>query len=128
MVIDSYLPGIDITCQLTYKRRTVHLKSSTCIILIYTTSISFSFRECCEKAFMILRKQGNLLITLFAMMLSSGIPELSDDTIHYLRETLVLDKGDDEALRHFQSKFNEALKNSWKTSVNWMMHHLANPD
>ena len=77
---------------------------------------------------MILRKQGNLLITLFAMMLSSGIPELSDDTIHYLRETLVLDKGDDEALRHFQSKFNEALKNSWKTSVNWMMHHLANPD
>ncbi|XP_072040803.1 phosphatidylinositol 4,5-bisphosphate 3-kinase catalytic subunit beta isoform-like isoform X2 [Amphiura filiformis] len=85
------------------------------------------FRECCESAFMILRRHGNLLITMFAMMLSSGIPELSDDTIHYLRETLVLDKDEDEARKHFQSKFNEALKNSWKTSVNWMVHHLAHP-
>ena len=74
---------------------------------------------------MILRQRGNLLINLFAMMLSSGIPELSDETIKYLRDTLVLDRSDDEALKHFKGKFNEALKNSWKTSIDWMAHIIA---
>ncbi len=73
---------------------------------------------------MILRRHGNHLITLFAMMLSSGIPELSASTIIYLRESLVLDKTDEEALKHFRKKYNEALKESWKTSLNWMFHNL----
>ncbi|KAJ8021905.1 Phosphatidylinositol 4,5-bisphosphate 3-kinase catalytic subunit beta isoform [Holothuria leucospilota] len=84
------------------------------------------FKESCELAFIILRRRGNLLINLFAMMLSAGIPELSDDTIVYLRDTLNLDVEEDEALAHFRSKFTDALKNSWTTSVNWMVHHIAN--
>ncbi|XP_072040806.1 phosphatidylinositol 4,5-bisphosphate 3-kinase catalytic subunit beta isoform-like [Amphiura filiformis] len=83
-----------------------------------------NFKSCCEEAFMILRRHGNHLINLFSMMLSSGIPELSASTIIYLRESLVLDKSDEEALKHFQKKFNEALKESWKTSLNWMFHNL----
>ncbi|XP_071805229.1 phosphatidylinositol 4,5-bisphosphate 3-kinase catalytic subunit beta isoform-like [Asterias amurensis] len=90
-----------------------------------TTTEFETFRKCCEDAFMILRQRGNLLINLFAMMLSSGIPELSDETIKYLRDTLVLDRSDDEALKHFKGKFNEALKNSWKTSIDWMAHIIA---
>ncbi|XP_030842482.1 phosphatidylinositol 4,5-bisphosphate 3-kinase catalytic subunit beta isoform [Strongylocentrotus purpuratus] len=93
-----------------------------------TTTEFDSFRRCCEEAFMILRRRGNLLINLFAMMLSSGIPELSDETIKYLRDVLVLDRSEDDALRFFQGKFNEALKNSWKTSLDWMMHHIAHRD
>lgn len=58
-------------------------------------------------------------------MLSAGIPELSDETITYLRTTLNLDVSEEEALENFRGKFNDALKNSWKTSVNWMMHHIA---
>nr|BAQ19553.1 phosphatidylinositol 4,5-bisphosphate 3-kinase catalytic subunit beta isoform [Patiria pectinifera] len=90
-----------------------------------TTTEFETFRKCCEQAFMILRQQGNLLINLFAMMLSSGIPELSDETIKYLRDTLVLDRSDEEALKHFKGKFTEALKNSWKTSLDWWAHIIA---
>ncbi|XP_057663838.1 phosphatidylinositol 4,5-bisphosphate 3-kinase catalytic subunit beta isoform [Diorhabda carinulata] len=92
-----------------------------------TKSLEFKiFQECCEKAFMVLRKHGNLFISLFAMMISTGLPELSSEKdLNYLRDTLVLKMSDDEALKHFRSKFDEALSNSWKTSVNWATHNIA---
>lgn len=37
----------------------------------------------------------------------------------------VLLKSEKDALEHFKSKFNEALSNSWKTSLNWASHNLA---
>ncbi|XP_018567528.1 phosphatidylinositol 4,5-bisphosphate 3-kinase catalytic subunit delta isoform [Anoplophora glabripennis] len=84
------------------------------------------FQEYCEKAFMILRKHGNLILSLFAMMISTGLPELtSEKDLNYLRETLVLNKTDEEALQHFRAKFDEALSNSWKTSLNWASHNIA---
>uniref|UniRef100_A0A4W4EWU6 phosphatidylinositol-4,5-bisphosphate 3-kinase n=1 Tax=Electrophorus electricus TaxID=8005 RepID=A0A4W4EWU6_ELEEL len=36
-----------------------------------------SFRQNCEDAYLILRKNGNLFITLFALMLTAGLPELT---------------------------------------------------
>ncbi|KAG1679555.1 Phosphatidylinositol 4,5-bisphosphate 3-kinase catalytic subunit delta isoform [Nymphon striatum] len=84
------------------------------------------FQQYCEQAFMILRRKGSLIISLFALMLSTGIPELScEKDLDYLRETLVLELTEAEALRHFRSKFDEALRNSWKTSLNWVAHNLA---
>ena len=84
------------------------------------------FQKYCEQAFAILRKKGSFIISLFAMMLSTGIPQLSSlKDLEYLRDTLVLDLSDNEALEHFRSKFDEALKNSWKTSVNWLAHNIA---
>ena len=84
------------------------------------------------------------------MMISTGLPELSSDKdLNYLRETLVslkilillikllyltiflllnfqvLDLSEDDALRHFRSKFEEALQNSWKTSLNWFSHNIS---
>lgn len=48
------------------------------------------FQEYCEKAFLILRKHGGLILSLFAMMISTGLPELSSEKdLNYLRETLV---------------------------------------
>ncbi|KAK9873151.1 hypothetical protein WA026_021384 [Henosepilachna vigintioctopunctata] len=90
-------------------------------------SIEFKiFQEYCEKAFLILRKHGNLILSLCAMMISTGLPELSSEKdLNYLRETLVLLKTEEDALEHFKSKFNEALSNSWKTSLNWASHNLA---
>ena len=45
------------------------------------------------QAFMILRKHGTLILSLFAMMISTGLPELSSDKdLNYLRETLVCSK------------------------------------
>lgn len=41
------------------------------------------------------------------------------------QDSLCLGKSEDEALKNFKVKFNEALRESWKTKVNWMMHSLA---
>uniref|UniRef100_A0A0P4WF28 Phosphatidylinositol-4,5-bisphosphate 3-kinase n=2 Tax=Scylla olivacea TaxID=85551 RepID=A0A0P4WF28_SCYOL len=84
------------------------------------------FKGYCEKAFLILRKYGSFIISLFAMMISTGLPELqSEKDLNYLKETLKLDLSEDEARDHFRSKFDEALANAWKTSVNWAFHSMA---
>ncbi|CAH2246595.1 phosphatidylinositol 4,5-bisphosphate 3-kinase catalytic subunit beta isoform [Pelobates cultripes] len=81
------------------------------------------FRQYCEDAYLILRRNGNLIITLFALMLTAGLPELSSvKDIQYVKDSLALGKTDDEALKQFRQKFDEALKESWTTKVNWMAH------
>lgn len=48
------------------------------------------FRETCEQAFLILRRHGGLILSLFAMMISTGLPELSSEKdLNYLRDALV---------------------------------------
>uniref|UniRef100_A0A674P960 phosphatidylinositol-4,5-bisphosphate 3-kinase n=1 Tax=Takifugu rubripes TaxID=31033 RepID=A0A674P960_TAKRU len=85
-----------------------------------------SFRQYCEKAYLILRKNGNFFITLFALMLTAGLPELTSvKDIQYLKDSLALGKSDDEALKQFRQKFDEALRESWTTKVNWMAHNVA---
>ncbi|CAN9511193.1 unnamed protein product [Ophioblennius macclurei] len=85
-----------------------------------------SFRQYCEEAYLVLRKNGNLFITLFALMLTAGLPELTSvKDIQYLKDSLALGKTDDEALKQFRQKFDEALRESWTTKVNWMAHNVA---
>lgn len=87
-----------------------------------------SFRQYCEDAYLILRKNGNLFITLFALMLTAGLPELTSvKDIQYLKDSLALGKTDEEALKQFRQKFDEALRESWTTKVNWMAHNVAHP-
>ncbi|XP_065817592.1 phosphatidylinositol 4,5-bisphosphate 3-kinase catalytic subunit delta isoform isoform X2 [Labrus bergylta] len=84
------------------------------------------FRECCEQAYKILCRNWSLFVNLFAMMKAAGLPELSSfKDIQYLKDSLALGKSEEEALKNFKVKFNEALRESWKTKVNWMMHSLA---
>lgn len=44
-----------------------------------------------------------------------------------LQDSLALGKTDDEALKQFRQKFDEALRESWTTKVNWMAHNVAHP-
>lgn len=84
------------------------------------------FQNYCEQAFLVLRRHGSLILSLFAMMISTGLPELSSEKdLNYLRDTLVLEMSEAEAQKHFKSKFDEALCNSWKTSLNWASHNMA---
>uniref|UniRef100_A0A672QRI2 phosphatidylinositol-4,5-bisphosphate 3-kinase n=1 Tax=Sinocyclocheilus grahami TaxID=75366 RepID=A0A672QRI2_SINGR len=86
-----------------------------------------NFRQYCEEAYLILRKNGNLFITLFALMLTAGLPELTSvKDIQYLKDSLALGKTDEEALKQFRQKFDEALRESWTTKVNWMAHIVEN--
>ena len=83
------------------------------------------FQEMCEKAFMILRRRFPLLMSLFMMMVSCGIPQLScPKDAMYLHETLVPHLSEKEALAHFNKKYTEALRGSWKTSINFFVHNF----
>ena len=49
--------------------------------------LTYRFINLCEKAFVMLHCRGDLFINLFAMMLSTSIPELcSADDVNYVRE------------------------------------------
>lgn len=84
------------------------------------------FRSYCERAYTILRRHGLLFLHLFALMRAAGLPELScSKDIQYLKDSLALGKTEEEALKHFRVKFNEALRESWKTKVNWLAHNVS---
>uniref|UniRef100_A0ABD2XJG3 phosphatidylinositol 3-kinase n=1 Tax=Trichogramma kaykai TaxID=54128 RepID=A0ABD2XJG3_9HYME len=84
------------------------------------------FQSYCEQAFLVLRRHGSLILSLFAMMISTGLPELSSEKdLIYIRDMLALEVNEAEALKIFRAKFDEALCNSWKTSLNWASHNMA---
>lgn len=83
------------------------------------------FQQLCGKAYLMLRRHANLLITLFIMMLSTGIPELqSIDDVGYLRKTLQVEKTEKEALEYFQNQFFEAYGGAWTTKLDWFFHSV----
>ncbi|KAH7815910.1 putative phosphoinositide 3kinase family, accessory domain [Monocercomonoides exilis] len=56
------------------------------------------FVDLAKKAYNVLRKHANLLINLFTMMLSTGIPELKEEKdVQYIQKQLSLNKTDEEA-------------------------------
>ncbi|EFX62491.1 hypothetical protein DAPPUDRAFT_301220 [Daphnia pulex] len=87
--------------------------------------ISFRFQELCGRAYLALRRHANLLITLFIMMLPTGIPELqSVDDIGYLRKTLAVEKTEEKALEYFQNQLFEAYGGAWTTKLDWFFHSV----
>ena len=81
--------------------------------------------ELCESAYKILRKHANLLITLFMLMLSTGLPELqSYDDIEYLRNALQCSKSDEEALEYFRAQLQIAKVGSTYTKIDWFFHNV----
>ncbi len=88
------------------------------------------FRRLCEQAFLLLRQHGSLLISLLAMMISTGLPELSSEhDLNVVRDTLQLDRGagaqaDAMALQHFRRDFDQSLRDAWKISLNWWVHMI----
>jgi len=77
------------------------------------------------RAFNILRKNANTFISLFAMMLSTGIPELkSYDDIEYLRSAFCLDLPENQATELFTKLIYESL-NTKATQINFWFHNLV---
>ncbi|EGG15391.1 phosphatidylinositol 3-kinase [Cavenderia fasciculata] len=86
------------------------------------------FTELCCTSFNIIRKQRNLFIILFNLMLSTGIPELSTrNDIDYLREAFLMDEDDEEAKQSFARLITKSLKTK-TTQVLFAMHILAHSD
>uniref|UniRef100_H2M7Z5 phosphatidylinositol-4,5-bisphosphate 3-kinase n=1 Tax=Oryzias latipes TaxID=8090 RepID=H2M7Z5_ORYLA len=83
------------------------------------------FQEMCYKAYLAIRQHANLFINLFSMMLGSGMPELqSFDDIAYIRKTLALEKGEQEALDYFMKQMNDAHHGGWTTKMDWIFHTI----
>ena len=84
-----------------------------------------TFRDLCGEAYVSLRRHSNLLITLFTMMLRTGIPELrSLDDISYLKTSLQIGVPEDKAREFFQQQFFEAYCGAWATKVDWFFHNI----
>jgi len=77
------------------------------------------------RGFNTLRKNANTFISLFSMMLSTGIPELkSYEDIEYLRRAFCLDLADDQATELFKKLIYESL-NTKATQINFWFHNLV---
>ena len=73
-----------------------------------------------------LRRRFPLLISLMAMMLSTGIPELRTHAdIRYLESALDLDRTEKQASEDFEQLIHKCLKLSWSTMINFWCHNLA---
>eukprot|EP00727_Mastigamoeba_balamuthi_P006638 m51a1_g2595 putative phosphatidylinositol 3- (1445) ;mRNA; r:440263-446902 len=83
------------------------------------------FEDYCAEAYNILRRDSDLFICLFELMLSTGIPELqSEEDISYLRRALSLDLDDLQAAEKFKDLILEALSATSQT-INDVFHHWA---
>ena len=84
------------------------------------------FQEMCCRAYLILRRNAHMFINLFAMMLSTGIPELkASEDLYYLRDAFRLEMTDQEASQFFKDQIFESLRLGWSTQLNWWIHNLA---
>ena len=64
------------------------------------------FKELFEKAYFILRNKSKDIIGLIDILLSSGLPEISQKSLHFLEETLALNKKEEEAKEILFNAFN----------------------
>ena len=72
-----------------------------------------------------MRRHTNLMITLFTMMLCTGIAELQTfEDVGFLRNTLAVDKSEEDAVRFFKDQIEEASKGAWATKVDWAFHGI----
>ena len=74
------------------------------------------FVDLCCKGFNLVRKNGNLLLNLFALMASSGIPGVTLDAVSYVQRALLPDLSSTEAAATF-ARFIEESLSSWFTQV-----------
>ncbi|KAI9223248.1 hypothetical protein BC828DRAFT_437039 [Blastocladiella britannica] len=78
------------------------------------------------RAYLVLRRNANVFMNLFLLMLSTGIPELQTaDDIAYLRDAFCLGLSESEAAEEFQNLIFESLRLGWSTQLNWWVHNLA---
>uniref|UniRef100_A0A3Q1H2J1 phosphatidylinositol 3-kinase n=1 Tax=Anabas testudineus TaxID=64144 RepID=A0A3Q1H2J1_ANATE len=84
------------------------------------------FRDTCTQAYLSLRSHSRLLVTLFSLMLLTGIPELSAaEDMRYLREALQEEQSEAEAKEHFLQQISVCEQLGWTVQANWWIHLVA---
>eukprot|EP00026_Physarum_polycephalum_P016714 Phypoly_transcript_17694.p1 GENE.Phypoly_transcript_17694~~Phypoly_transcript_17694.p1 ORF type:complete len:260 (+),score=39.99 Phypoly_transcript_17694:57-782(+) len=86
------------------------------------------FVDLCGRAYNILRKNANIFLNLFMMMVGTGLPELTcQEDINYLRDAFKLEFSEEKAAEKFAKKITKSM-NSKATGVNFAVHIMANPN
>ncbi|KAK0183358.1 hypothetical protein PV327_001408 [Microctonus hyperodae] len=83
-----------------------------------------NFVDLCCQAFNVVRKHGNLILHLFGLMTSSGIPGVTMDAVSYVQKALLPGQTNPEAAATFARMIESSLK-SWFTQFNFFLHNLA---
>ncbi|XP_066527795.1 phosphatidylinositol 4,5-bisphosphate 3-kinase catalytic subunit gamma isoform isoform X2 [Hoplias malabaricus] len=84
------------------------------------------FKKICIQAYLSLRCQSRLLLTLFSLMLLTGIPELSAaQDLRYLRNALQEEQSQEEARLHFLQQIELCEQKGWTVQANWWIHLMA---
>jgi phosphatidylinositol-4-phosphate 3-kinase len=84
-----------------------------------------NFVDLCCQAFNFLRASGNLLLTLFSLMTSSGIPGVNKGAVEYVQHRLLLDLSNAEAAARFSQLIHESMDGKLFTQFNFFVHNLA---
>ncbi|KAL7754000.1 Phosphatidylinositol 4,5-bisphosphate 3-kinase catalytic subunit alpha isoform [Sorochytrium milnesiophthora] len=80
----------------------------------------------CIKAYLVVRRHADVFISLFMLMLSTGIPELQNvSDLQYLRDAFCLGVSEEEAADEFRSLIYESIRLGWSTQLNWWVHNLV---
>lgn len=97
-----------------------------CVVVSNEWLFSPHLQDTCTQAYLSLRSHSRLLVTLFSLMLLTGIPELSAaEDMRYLRDALQDDKGEDNARDHFHQQIAKCEELGWTVQANWWIHMLA---
>ncbi|XP_037333656.2 phosphatidylinositol 4,5-bisphosphate 3-kinase catalytic subunit gamma isoform [Pungitius pungitius] len=84
------------------------------------------FRDICTEAYLSLRSHSRRLVTLFSLMLLTGIPELScAEDMRYLRVALQEEQSEAEAKEHFLKQIALCEEKGWTVQTNWWFHMMA---
>ncbi|KAL7864769.1 hypothetical protein AOLI_G00161890 [Acnodon oligacanthus] len=84
------------------------------------------FKDTCIQAYLSLRCRSRLLLTLFSLMLLTGIPELSAaQDLRYLRNALQEEQSEVEARQHFLQQIDLCEQKGWTVQANWWIHLMA---
>uniref|UniRef100_A0A3Q3F3S2 phosphatidylinositol 3-kinase n=1 Tax=Labrus bergylta TaxID=56723 RepID=A0A3Q3F3S2_9LABR len=82
--------------------------------------------DTCTQAYLSLRSHSRLLVTLFSLMLLTGIPELSAaEDMRYLRKALQEKQSEADAKEHFLKQISVCENQGWKVQANWWIHMVA---
>uniref|UniRef100_A0A1B0A2K1 phosphatidylinositol 3-kinase n=1 Tax=Glossina pallidipes TaxID=7398 RepID=A0A1B0A2K1_GLOPL len=82
------------------------------------------FVDLCCRAFNIIRKHGDLILHMLALMATAGIPGVTADAVTYVRRALLPSQSNPEAAASFAKMIQFSLK-SWFTQFNFFLHNLA---
>ena len=72
----------------------------------------------------IVRKHGDLLVHMFALMATSGINGVNGEGVNYVRRALLPEQSNPEASASFAKMIHVSLK-SWFVQINFFFHNLA---